>query len=129
MVVLDLVTEQPHERLLKRGPEALTDNELVAIVLRGKGSKLPLTRAEKLLALFGNIPGLLTCDISIARAQKLSNEATISLLAAIELGRRMVRFPEGNDLRDANDATAAFLVQMGTTDQEVLGAMFTDAGF
>ena len=129
MVELDLVTEQPHERLLKRGPEALTDNELVAIVLRRKGSNLPLTRAEKLLTLFGNIPGLLACDVSIARAQKLSNEATVSLLAALELGRRLVRFPEGNDLKDPNDATAAFRVQMGTTDQEVLGAIFTDAGF
>lgn len=38
-------TEQPHERLLKRGPEALTYNELVAIVLRRKGSNLQHLRA------------------------------------------------------------------------------------
>lgn len=126
MVVLDLGSEQPHQRLLKRGPGSLTDTELVATVLRGKGTKLPFTRAEKLLALFGNIPGLLACDVSIARAQKLSNEATLSLLAAIELGRRLVCFPEGNNLSDPNDAIAAFRVQVGTTDQEVLGAIFTD---
>jgi len=118
------------ERLLMRGPGALTDAEIVSILLRKRGSRIPtLEQAQSILTLFGGgIPGLLACNVAIAEAQKLSPEPAANLLAAIELGRRLPTFPELVELHpDPKMAASAFLVQIGTTDQEVLSASFTDA--
>lgn len=121
--------EQPIDRLLQLGPEALTDEEIVSILVRGRGCQSAEQRAHELLELFGGkIPGLLACNVAITRARQLSRTVSANLLASIELGRRLASFPDGIDLSDPKTATKAFHMQLrGATDQEILGAMFTDA--
>lgn len=122
-------TDSPVDRLLKRGADALTDTELVAILLRNKGTRIPpLEQARTFLALFGgNIPGLLACNSAIARAQKLGPGPAATLLAAIELGRRLPRAPQPAELLvNSQEALSYLILQIRARDQEVLGAVFVD---
>jgi len=118
------------ERLLQRGPGALTDTEIVSLLLGNRDSRIAsLEQARIFLDLFGgSIPGLLACNVAITKAQMLEPGPAANLLAAIELGRRLRCAPQLVDLStDPDKAASAFLLQIGTTDQEVLGANFADA--
>ena len=56
----------PREKLIARGPQALGDTELLALLLRtGMAGKNVLALAEELLAAFGGISGLLLSLIHI----------------------------------------------------------------
>jgi DNA repair protein RadC len=58
--ILDLPTDQrPRERLLRLGPHALTDAELVAVLLSaGQVGESALSVAHRLLHTVGGVPGL-----------------------------------------------------------------------
>lgn len=58
--ILDLPTDQrPRERLLRLGPQALTDAELVAVLLSaGQVGESALSVAHRLLHTVGGVPGL-----------------------------------------------------------------------
>ena len=82
--------ERPREKLLARGPEALSDAELIAVLLgsgiRGR-SAVDLARA--LIARFGSIRELLRADRSECLGQLGIGPARYALLrAALELARR-----------------------------------------
>ena len=122
--------DSPADRLLQQGPGALTDAELVSILLRGSSPKVVAPeRAQAFLDVFGGyIPGLLACNATIARAQNLSAGAAAGLLAAIELGRRLPRAPEVEELPQNPWDVAAYLrLRVGAGDQSIFGAIFVDA--
>jgi len=82
--------ERPRERLLSRGAHALTDAELLAILLRvGFKGKNAVTLARELLERFGSLQGMMTTpltawdDIKGVKGAKLAQ-----LQAALEIGRR-----------------------------------------
>jgi len=82
--------ERPREKLLARGPEALSDAELIAVLL-GSGirgsSAVDLARA--LIARFGSIRELLRADRGECLRQLGIGPARYALLrAALELARR-----------------------------------------
>ncbi|AVO50058.1 hypothetical protein C6568_12960 [Melaminivora suipulveris] len=86
---------QPREKLLARGPAALADAELLAIVLRtGIVGKGVLQLAQELLAPpaqggFGGIAGLLHASgADLARIKGLGPAKRAELLAVLELSRR-----------------------------------------
>jgi DNA repair protein RadC len=55
--------ERPREKLLQRGPQALSDAELLAIFLRtGVAGKSAVDLARDLVARFGGLCGLLRAD-------------------------------------------------------------------
>lgn len=58
--ILDLPADQrPRERLLRLGPQALTDAELVAVLLSaGRHGESALRLADRLLQSVGGVPGL-----------------------------------------------------------------------
>lgn len=56
--------ERPREKLLQRGPDALTDAELLAIFLRtGSPGKSAVDLARDLLGQFGSLRALLSADL------------------------------------------------------------------
>ena len=56
-------SERPRERLLSQGPAALSDAELLAVILRnGVQGKDVTSLARELLAQFGGMRGLLSAD-------------------------------------------------------------------
>ena len=83
--------ERPRERLLGRGPAALSDAELVALLLRsGSGGISAIDLARRLLREHGTLTALLTATPrAMARAAGLGPAKATALLAVMELARRV----------------------------------------
>ena len=82
--------ERPRERLLAFGPAALTDAELLAVMLRtGSRGHPALAMARSLLARFGGLTALLAAGTADIRAQRGVGPARAAeLKAMVELVRR-----------------------------------------
>ena len=83
-------SERPRERLLARGPEALSDAELLAVIIgSGLKGRSALDVARELIAAFGSIRGLLQADSRESlQAQGLGPARFALLRAGVELARR-----------------------------------------
>ena len=84
------VEERPREKLLLRGPEQLTDAELLAVVLpTGGGGAGPIERGRGLLARFGSLRRVLAAPPRALGEVPGLGPARVALLLAIgELARR-----------------------------------------
>jgi len=82
--------ERPRERLLARGAHALTDAELIAILLRvGVKGKSAVELGRDLLKQFGSVQAMMAAPIIAWDGIKGVKGAKLAqLLAALELGRR-----------------------------------------
>ncbi len=85
--------ERPREKLLARGADALSDAELLAIVLRhGARGQTAVDLARALLAGFGSLGALLHADRrSACAAPGLGPARFVELQAMVALVRRMLR--------------------------------------
>ncbi len=83
-------SERPREKLLERGPQALSDAELLAIFLRtGVAGKTAVDVARELLARFGGLRELLAAEReALCAAPGLGAAKYAQLQAALEMGRR-----------------------------------------
>ncbi|MCE2503392.1 MAG: DNA repair protein RadC [Chlorobi bacterium] len=90
--------EQPRERLIKLGPPALSDAELLAILLRtGTPDKDVLQLSRELLQTFGDgLTGDLLIDIAgrdlkeLQQIHGIGPTKAVTLAAAFELGNRVI---------------------------------------
>ena len=82
--------DRPREKLLARGPESLTDAELLAIFLRtGVSGKNAVELAGELLTSFGSLRALLTANKADYCARPGLGEASfVQLQAVMEMARR-----------------------------------------
>src|SRR6185369_2503971 len=81
--------ERPRERLLAQGAAALSDAELLAIVLRtGVRGKSAVELGRELLARFRSLAGILGADL--AGVKGLGPAKRAQFAAALELARRSV---------------------------------------
>ena len=95
--------ERPREKLLKKGPEYLSDCELLAIILRtgmgGRKERLSaLDLAKKVLSEYDSLKNLL--DLSLSEFLKINGigrAKAAQVIAALELGRRAVSEKNGNN--------------------------------
>jgi len=136
MALKDLPTDaQPREKLLARGPGALSDAELLALLLRtGLAGKGVLQLAAELLAAppdgFGGIAGLLHASAEdLKRIKGLGPAKRAELLAVMEMARRalaqqMQNMPVFDSPTRVKDYLALHLA--GRT-QEVFAVLFLDA--
>lgn len=88
------LSERPRERLLKLGAEALSVQELLALVLgRGtKGESVVLT-AQKLLSKFGNLRNIASASIEqLTHVKGIGLAKATQLKAALELGKRLEEY-------------------------------------
>ncbi|HZJ51399.1 MAG TPA: DNA repair protein RadC, partial [Actinomycetota bacterium] len=110
--------DRPRERLDRLGPVALTDAELVALVLRsGAPGRNALELAHELLADHGGLGSLAGRGLPhLAETHAIGPAKASSLMAAFELGRRAaaVEIPSAARLRDAGDIAA--VVRRSITD-------------
>ena len=85
--------ERPREKLLKRGPETLTDAELLALVLRtgdASSGMSALDMGRELLREFGDLRGLAAASITdICRGKGTGPAKAACLKAALELANRV----------------------------------------
>lgn len=122
--------ERPRERLLSQGPEALSDAELLAVLLRtGTRGKSVVALATDLLRELDGLPGLLAAGYSELRRDGLGRAKVSTLLAALELGRRIARcgLPERQPMARPAEVASYVGLRYGHRDQEVVGALYLDA--
>jgi DNA repair protein RadC len=83
--------ERPREKLAKHGPAALTDPELIAILLRtGVAGKNAVEVARELLEKYGSLTGLSRCTRDeLSKIRGVGPTKAVQLVAAFTLGQRM----------------------------------------
>ena len=122
---------RPREKLLDRGPAALADAELLAILLRtGIAGTGVLQMAEQLLARFGGLGGLLRADGAALRTVKgLGPAKRAELLAVLELARRtLLTELAQRPVFDSPQTVREYLrLQLAALSHEVFAVLFLDA--
>lgn len=83
--------ERPREKLLANGPEAMSNGELIAILLRtGTRKDSALRLAERLLVKHGGIGGIGGLSPrEISKIKGIGAAKSVAVAAAMELGKRM----------------------------------------
>lgn len=129
-LIREIPTEdRPRERLLKLGPSVLSNAELLAVLLRtGCQGRSALHLAREILRHHGDLAGLLSQPTSALKQRGLGPAKVATILAALEVGRRLARAElPSRDLLCHPDRVAVFLnLRYSLSDQEVMGALFLD---
>jgi DNA repair protein RadC len=124
------IDERPRERLMRSGPQALSTAELLAIILRvGIGGENVLTMASRILANYDGLSGLARADFAQLAAERgLGPAKTAQILAALELGRRlMAESPEERwQIRAPSDAAHVLMPRLGFSEQENFAVLYLD---
>src|SRR3954463_6193187 len=83
--------ERPREKLKLRGATALSEGDLLAIILNtGLPGETVTHVAQRLLAECGGLRGLFRMDLAeLARQRGVGDAKSVRLKAALELGRRL----------------------------------------
>lgn len=123
-------SDRPRERLAALGPQALTNAELLAILLRvGVQGENAVEVGQRLLQKFNGLSGLHRAPFKELMDQHGMGEAKASQLkAAIELGRRLtLEAPEERaTINSPADAAALLQYEMSALEQEHLRVMLLD---
>ncbi len=82
--------ERPRERLQKHGPDALSAQELLALVIgRGVSGKSVMSIAQELISKFGSVKSISEAAIEeLAAIKGIGTAKAAQLIAAFELGKR-----------------------------------------
>ena len=118
--------DRPRERLLEQGARVLSDAELLAVLLRtGRYGASALDLARELLAAHGGLSGLESVDPREIQRLGVGPAKAASLLAALEIGRRLAREQLPEELLTRPVEVVRYLqLRYGARDQEVMGALF-----
>jgi DNA repair protein RadC len=131
MSIKDLPADaRPREKLLARGPQALSDVELLAILLRtGMAGKNVFQLSEELLGPDG-IAGLLQATAqSLQLVKGLGPAKQAELLAVFELARRALsqRLKEREAFQTPNAVKQYLQLQLAHKNHEVFAVLFLDS--
>lgn len=129
--IMDLhESDRPRERLASLGPQALSNAELIAILLRvGVKGESAVTVGQRLLHKFGGLTGLHRAPFAdLTKQHGLGDAKAAQIKAAIELGRRLtLESPEERPtINSPADAAALVLYEMSALEQEHLRVMLLD---
>ena len=132
MVLKDIPADsRPREKLLAQGPAALSDAELIALLLRtGLPGLSVLQLADGLLKTFGGLRGLLHAGVTdLKQVKGLGPAKRAELAAVLELARRsLTEELAARPVFDAPTKVKDFLrLQLGSRDHEVFAVLFLDA--
>jgi len=116
--------ERPRERLREYGPRNLNNSELIAILLRtGMQGENVLALASRILSQFNGLAGLGKVGfVELCSQRGLSEAKACQLLAALELGKRLVSLApeERMPLNSPQDVANLVSAEMSSLDQEHL---------
>ncbi len=132
MLLKDLPEDtRPREKLLARGPAALSDAELLALLLRtGLPGKNALQMGQQLLDEFGGVAGLLhTGADALQRIKGLGPAKRAEIVAVLELSRRALAAQlQAQTLFASPDAVRDYLqLQLGGRPHEIFAVLFLDS--
>ena len=121
--------ERPREKLAASGPAALSDGELIAILLRtGVAGKNAVEVAQELLSKFGSLAGLARCDVrQLAAIKGVGPAKAVQLAAAFALGARLARETVSRSQVDTAALVYELLgAEMRALDKESLRVLLLD---
>ena len=132
MLLKDLPEDaRPREKLLARGPGALSDAELLALLLRtGLPGKNALQMGQELVDTFGGVAGLLHTSASdLQRIKGLGPAKRAELVAVLELARRaLAQQLQDKPLFSTPQAVRDYLqLQLGSRPHEIFAVLFLDS--
>jgi len=124
------ITERPRERLASLGPQALSNAELLAILLRsGVQGENSIQVGQRLLQTFGGLRGLQNISFEeLVNQHGMGDAKAAQIKAAIELGRRLtIESPqERPTINSPADAAALVQYEMSSLEQEHLRVLLLD---
>jgi DNA repair protein RadC len=90
------LSERPRERLSKLGSEALSSQEILALILgRGTKGESVIITAQKLLTKFGNLKNLASASIEeLTQIKGIGPAKAAQIKATYELVKRLENFPD-----------------------------------
>jgi len=122
--------DRPREKLMRLGPHALSEAELIAIFLRtGTRGHSALDVARELLSRFGSVRNLLTADrTALCKAPGMGAARYATLAAVLELARRHFQeVMESGPVLANPQATRDFLrMRLRDLPHEVFCCVFLD---
>lgn len=122
--------ERPRERLQNYGATALSNAELLAILLRvGSPGENVVALGTRLLTEFGGLTGLTKASFNeLASIKGLGLAKTAQLKAALELGRRLLlASPDVRpQITSPADVANLLMLEMGGLEQENLRTLLLD---
>ena len=85
------LSERPRERLLKLGSEALSAQEILALILgRGTKGESVMVTSQKLLSRFGSLKGVANASVEeLTQTKGIGPAKAAQIKAALELSRRL----------------------------------------
>lgn len=122
------VSDRPRERLVRQGASSLSNQELIAILLRtGTKQESVLHLANRVLNYFEQIQELKNASIEEITAVKGIGQAkAVQLLAAVELGKRLSQQKTDDKftIRSPKDAATYLMQDMTSLNQEHFVTLF-----
>src|SRR5262245_57218198 len=122
--------ERPREKLKLRGPTALSEGDLLAIILNtGIRGETVTDVAQRLLADHGGLRGLFRMDLAeLARIKGVGDAKSVRLKAALELGRRLAALSpdERPQINSPEDIINLLGIEMAALEQEQLRIVLLD---
>ena len=123
--------ERPRERLLRGGPNGLTDAELVAVCLRTGPAGVEVVKfARRLLGEFGGLRGLLEADSArLLACSGLGPAKVAALKASLALADRYDTcvLASGDVMSDTSTVGRFLDRQLAPRQREVFACLFLDA--
>ena len=125
------IAERPRERLLRCGADALTDAELLSLMLRnGDGRKDAVTHARELVTEYGSLRALLdapTAELLATRGLGAAKVATLKGMLALAERYLLTPLSRGAVFSESADVRTYLRQRLGAREREVFGALFLDA--
>ncbi len=122
--------DRPRERLERQGPQALSNPELLAILLgTGVPGASAVQLAQELLDEYGGLAGIHRADHQdLVKTRGIGPAKAAQLGAAVELGRRLaVSVPEDRPaIQSPEQAAELVMYEMGALKQEHLRVLLLD---
>jgi DNA repair protein RadC len=122
---------RPREKLLARGPAALADAELLALLLRTGLKGVPVLQlAQGLLDQFGGWDGLLRAGVQdLAKVKGLGPAKRAEIAAVLEIARRSLnqQLAEKPAMSDVEAVRTYLRLHLGGLGHEVFAVLFLDA--
>ena len=116
--------ERPYERCYKKGPEILSEAELLAVILRsGTRGKTSLELAREILSMSGGLLGMTHLSAGqLTRIRGIGRVKAVQLLSIAELSRRIAAsaFPDGVIFRSPKIIADYYMEQLRHLEQEVM---------
>lgn len=120
-------SERPRERLAAKGAEALSDAELLAVIMRtGLAGKNAVELSQELLAESGSLQKLFTTPLSqLQRMKGVGPSKALQLKACLELAKRLLA--SGEDASSLPAALQKIQAETAFAEREVFHCVFLDA--